>query len=58
MQLIDQERLTEQAKINLITHADFNLFDAFKIFDILGRGSLTLSELYNALVNQLGIVPS
>jgi len=58
MQLIDQERLSEQAKINLITHADFNLFDSFKIFDILGRGSLTLSEMYNALVNQLGIVPS
>ena len=51
MQLIDQERLIEQAKINLITHSDFNLFDAFKVFDQAGRGCLTLSELYNSLVN-------
>jgi Ca2+-binding EF-hand superfamily protein len=39
-------------------HADFNLFDSFKIFDDMGRGSLTLPELYNGLVNKLGIVPT
>lgn len=33
MQLIDQERLIEQAKINLISHSDFNLFDSFQVFD-------------------------
>ena len=38
-------------KINMSQHIDFNLFDAFKIFDIMGRGSLTLGELYNGLVN-------
>jgi len=58
MQLIDQERLIEQSKISLISHSDFNVFDAFKIFDQMGRGCLTLSELYNGLVNQLGLVPS
>ena len=36
MQLIDQERLIEQAKINLGMHTDFNLFDSFKIFDVMG----------------------
>ena len=58
LQLVDQERLIEQSKIQLITHTDFNLFDAFKIFDDLGRGSLTLPELYNGIVHKLGIVPS
>jgi Ca2+-binding EF-hand superfamily protein len=57
-QLIDQERLIEQTKINLIQHADFNLFDAFKIFDDMARGSLTIDELYNGLVHKLGIVPT
>jgi len=37
-------------------HADFNLFDAFKIFDQLARGSLTISELNYGLSNNLGIV--
>ena len=37
-------------------HADFNLFDAFKIFDQLARGSLTLPELNYGLSNNLGIV--
>ena len=39
-------------------HADFNLFDAFKVFDTLARGSLTLSELNAGLTNHLGIVPT
>ena len=33
MQLIDQERLIEQTKIQLVQHSDFNLYDAFRIFD-------------------------
>lgn len=41
MQLIDQERLIEQSKINVVSHADFNMFDTFRIFDILGRGCIT-----------------
>lgn len=58
LQLIDQERLIESSKIQLVMHSDFNLFDSFKIFDDMGRGSLTLPELYNGIVNKLGIVPS
>jgi len=58
MQLIYQERLIEQSKLRLIMHADFNLFDAFKIFDQLARGSLTLSELNAGLINHLGLVPT
>ena len=41
MQLIDQERLIEQSKINLAHHADFNTFDMFRVFDNMGRGSIT-----------------
>ena len=41
MQLIDQERLIEQSKINLVTHADFNMFDTFRGFDTMGRGCIT-----------------
>jgi hypothetical protein len=44
--------------MQLIMHPDFNLFDAFKVFDDMGRGSLTLQELYNGIVNKLGIVPT
>ena len=58
MQLIDQERLIEQSKLRLIMHADFNLFDAFKVFDQMSRGSLTLSELNAGLINHLGLVPT
>ena len=50
MQLIDQERLIEQSKINLVSHADFNIFDAFRIFDTMGRGSITQQELYHGLL--------
>ena len=41
MQLIDQERLIEQSKINLVHHIDFNIFDCFRVFDNMGRGSIT-----------------
>jgi hypothetical protein len=51
MELIELEKIIENQKIKLIQHLDFNLFDAFKIFDLMGRGSLTLAELYNGLVN-------
>lgn len=39
-------------------HSDFNLYDAFRIFDQLGRGSISLPELYNGMANHLSIVPS
>ena len=58
MALIDQERMIEQTKIALAGHADFNIFDCFRVFDHLGRGCLTMAELYNGLVNKLGLVPN
>lgn len=58
MQLIDQERLIEQSKINLITHADFNIFDTFRVFDTMGRGSITQQELFQGLMQLFGVVPS
>ena len=50
--------MLEASKLTLAGHADFNLFDCFRIFDVLGRGALTMAELANGLVNQLGIVPN
>lgn len=41
-----------------MSHSDFNLFDAFALLDTMGRGSLTKAELYNGLVNYLGLRPS
>ena len=58
MQIIDQDRLIERQKISLAQHSDFNLFDAFAIFDQMGRGSLSQNEFYNGLANNLEIVPS
>jgi Ca2+-binding EF-hand superfamily protein len=58
LELIDQERHIENSKIKLSEHTDFNLYDAFKIFDQLGKGSLTISEIATGLIRVLGIVPS
>lgn len=58
MQLIDQERLIEQSKINLVHHIDFNIFDCFRVFDNMGRGSITQQELFHGLMQSFGIVPS
>ena len=58
MQFIDQERLLESSKMRLVSHLDFNLFDAFKIFDVLAKGSLTIHELNSGLINNLGLMPS
>lgn len=58
MQFIDCERHIENAKIRLSEHTDFNLFDAFKLFDQLAKGSLTITELAVGLINSLEIVPT
>lgn len=58
LELIDQERYIENTKIKLIEHTDFNLYDAFKIFDQLGKGSLTITEVANGLIKIIGLVPS
>ena len=44
-------------KTTLISKADFNLFDAFRIFDIDSRGWVSQTDLKVGL-NQIGIFPS
>lgn len=51
------ERELEDAKINLAIKPDFNLFDAFKIFDLNSNGYVSQGEMKNAL-NDLGVYAS
>jgi len=48
------ERGLERAKEILIQHQDFNLFDAFRIFDVDGVGSITAKEFFYGL-SDIGI---
>lgn len=50
-ELVALERELERAKTNLIQHPDFNSFDAFRIFDIDGVGSITCNELQYSLAD-------
>lgn len=45
------ERGLERAKQELIKHADFNLFDAFRIFDVDGVGSVSTKEFFYGLAD-------
>ena len=54
---ISHERELDTVKIALIQKSDFNLFDAFRIFDIDSRGYITMSDLRSGL-NEIGIFPS
>ena len=54
---LNQERDIDQAKIDLTNRPDFNLFDAFRIFDIDNRGYVLSSDLKYGL-NDLGVFPS
>ena len=47
--IIREERDLEAAKINLAKRGDFNLFDAFKIFDTTSRGYITIADLREGL---------
>ena len=51
------EKEIENAKISLAQRPDFNLFDAFRVFDIDNRGFITLSDLKSGL-NEIGLYPS
>ena len=50
------ERDLENSKINLTKTPDFNLFDAFRIFDMDSRGWITLTDLKIGL-NEIGVYP-
>jgi len=39
----------ENAKIDLALRSDFNLDDAFKVFDVAGRGFVTVFEIEDGL---------
>jgi Ca2+-binding EF-hand superfamily protein len=54
---ISFEKELENAKIQLISKADFNLFDAFRIFDIDSRGVISIHDLKSGL-SEIGIFPS
>lgn len=56
-ELIDLENEIENAKCDLVTKADFNIEDAFRIFELSGRGYLGLLEIKYGL-NFLDIYPS
>lgn len=55
--IMKAEKDLETRKIELSLRSDFNLVDAFRIFDTNGRGWITLSELRNGL-NSIGLYPS
>lgn len=54
---ISLERELENAKISLIQKPDFNVFDAFRIFDIDSRGWISLSDLKIGL-SDIGVFAS
>jgi Ca2+-binding EF-hand superfamily protein len=54
---ITLEREIENAKIQLAQRPDFNLFDAFRIFDIDSRGWISIGDLKYGL-NEIGIFAS
>ena len=45
------ERGLERAKQDLIQHSDFNLFDAFRVFDVDGVGSVNPKEFFYGLAD-------
>lgn len=48
-QQLELERQLERAKVDLSLRTDFNLIDAFRIFDSDGKGWLTASEIKEGL---------
>jgi Ca2+-binding EF-hand superfamily protein len=56
-ELCDLERELETAKINLANKSDFNLTDAFNIFDQARYGSVSVYDIQSGL-NAIGIYPT
>ena len=48
------ERELESAKIELALKPDFNLLDAFKIYDARGTGNVSVQDVISALRENLG----
>lgn len=54
---ISLEKELDNAKISLVQRHDFNLYDAFRIFDMNANGYLSFTELKVGL-NEIGVYPS
>ena len=54
---IREERDLEQAKVNLAKRSDFNLYDAFRIFDSSSKGYITFADLRDGLA-AIGVYPA
>lgn len=48
---LELERRLERAKVDLSLRTDFNLIDAFRVFDTDGKGWITASEIKEGLVH-------
>lgn len=48
------ERELESARIEAALKNDFNLLDAFKIFDTRGTGNISVQDVINSLRDTLG----
>ena len=55
--IIREERDLETSKINLARRSDFNLYDAFKIFDVTSKGYITIADLREGLA-AIGVFPT
>jgi hypothetical protein len=54
---IQIEKELENAKISLATRPDFNLYDAFRIFDVDAKGYVSYTDL-KAGLSEIGVYPS
>ncbi len=54
---ISIEKELDNAKISLAQRHDFNLYDAFRIFDIDSRGYISYSDI-KASLNDIGVFPT
>lgn len=54
---IELDKELENVKVDLALRRDFNLFDAFKFFDLEGNGSITKKDLKDG-INEFGSFPT
>lgn len=54
---IELDKQVEELRNELSLKSDFNLLDAFKVFDVNGRGAITAGEFEDGL-KELGIYPT
>ena len=52
-EIVFSEREVESAKIELALKSDFNLFDAFRMFDFKGAGEVSAQDLSDGLARHL-----